>query len=72
MHDFARQMSDSLFRYDAVVVRDGRRVSSTIYTDWFRNDAEAITGLRAIMESQGYHVAKVRIDRISEVELATP
>lgn len=69
MHEFARQTCDGFSRYDAVVVRDGRLVSPTIYTDWFRNDAEAVSGLRAIMELQGYRVAKVRVDRISEVEL---
>lgn len=72
MHEFARQTIDGLCRYDAVVVRDGQLVLPTIYTDWFRNGAEAAAGLRAIMESQGYHVAKVRVDQISEVELGAP
>lgn len=72
MHEFARKRIDGLSRYDAVVVSNGRRVLSTIYTDWFRDDAEAAVGLRDIMESQGYRVAEVRVDRISEVVLGAP
>lgn len=49
LREFARQRIDGFSRYDAVVVRRGRRVSSTIYTDWFCNDLEAAVGLRAIM-----------------------
>jgi hypothetical protein len=71
MQEIQRQRIDGLLRYDAVVVSGGRRVTSTIYTDWFGDDAEAGVGFRAILETQGYAVREVRVGRLTEVEIAT-
>jgi hypothetical protein len=71
MNKSNRVMVDGLYRYDAVVVREGARVTPTIYTDWFKSDEAAAAGLREIMETQGYVVKAVRIvpgAELSEVE----
>jgi hypothetical protein len=68
-----RMRVDGLYRYDAVVIQNGTRVTPTIYTDWFASDEAAKAGLREIMESQGYKVRAVRIvsgPAPSEVEIA--
>lgn len=66
-------MADGIYRYDAVVVRAGARVTPTVYTDWFKSDEAAEAGFREIMEDQGYTVKAVRIvappDK-SEVEIS--
>jgi len=59
----------TLQQYMAVVTRNGVRQSATEFSDWFENDAAAITGYKEIMIEQGYTVISVKIGSPTEVEI---
>lgn len=68
--EFKREGKPSLYRYPGRVIRNGKPASDTIYVDWFENDQAAETGLRQIMEDQGYTVLSVVIGETSDVTIA--
>lgn len=57
-----------LKRYVGRVTRNGAAVGSE-YVDWFKNDDDARSGYRALMEEQGYTVKSVTIGNPCIVEI---
>ncbi|TKB26076.1 hypothetical protein FCL47_10015 [Desulfopila sp. IMCC35006] len=70
MKHVQRKEIDGLFQYHGVVTKNGERISSTVFSDWFVSDSEAEKGFAEIMSEQGYRVVSVKIGEITEVEIA--
>lgn len=67
MNSIKRAEMDGEFQYKAILTKDGKKLSETVYSDWFANDAAAVAGYGEIAQELGYEVVAVKIGEITEV-----